>query len=78
MVDALNKEVPSSTSYGHIVEDTRPLFQNFHVFEVRHVRRLANQAAHELAKFALDYKSDFEWLGACPQQISLVVSLEQG
>jgi hypothetical protein len=60
------------------VEDTRSLFQNFHAVEVRHVRRLANQAAHELAKVGLNYKSEFEWLGACPQQISLVVSLEQG
>jgi ribonuclease HI len=66
VVDALNKEVPSCSSYGHIVEDTWPLFQNFHAVEVRHVRRVANRAAHVLAKFSLD-----------PRQISQVVSLEQ-
>jgi hypothetical protein len=74
----LNNENSSCSSYGHIVEDTRSLFQSFLDVEVRHVRRVANHAAHVLAKFALVHKLDFEWPGACPQQISQIVSIEQG
>jgi ribonuclease HI len=75
VVAALNNENPTCSSYGHIVVDTRSLFQSFHAVEIRHVQRVANTAAHVLAKFALVHTSDFEWLGACPQQISQIVSL---
>jgi hypothetical protein len=76
VVAALKTEHLSCCSYGHIVEDTRELFNKFHDLEIRHVRRLANQAARVMAKVALVYKFSYEWLGVCSQQILDVVAFK--
>jgi len=50
------------------------MYLNF--FDNVHVRRVANQAAHYLAKFALSSNSDFVWVEETPSCISGVVSLD--
>jgi ribonuclease HI len=53
VVEAVGHEGPCWRNFGHIIEEIRTLFGGFHSFEVKHVKRVANQAAHGLANLVL-------------------------
>jgi ribonuclease HI len=59
-----------------LVEDCVKLKSSFDFITFTHVRRVANQAAHYLAKFALSSNSDFVWVGETPSCIAAVVSFD--
>jgi hypothetical protein len=51
VVNTLKKIEPfSSSSFGHLIEDTRLWLKRLHPFTIHHVRRDANIAAHKIAK----------------------------
>jgi hypothetical protein len=43
---------------------------------IAHTKREGNQAAHELAKFAVRNQLDRTWVEEIPECISVIVSLE--
>jgi hypothetical protein len=53
VVQALKKNGSCWSSYGQVVNEMKMLLEHFQVWEVNHVRRVANNAAHCLAKLAL-------------------------
>jgi hypothetical protein len=60
-----------------VLEDTLTYLTNFQVFAVWHVRQVGNQAAHNLAKLALNHCVDKEWLEVCSSSIESIVLDEQ-
>jgi len=52
-MSALCKDSPYLSSFEQILKDTRNRLHDIHCFEVRHIRRDANQVAQTLAKAAL-------------------------
>jgi len=71
VITAIEDELHVSTYLGTIVNECIKLSPSF-----AHVRRVANQAAHYLAKFALSSNSDFVWIEETPSCISTVVALD--
>jgi ribonuclease HI len=58
IVLALSTKDPYWCRYGHVVEDARVRIGEIDSMEVQHVRRCANQAAHNLAKSSLRFLLD--------------------
>jgi ribonuclease HI len=50
IVQALNREGPHWSSYGHLTEEARGMLSSLHSWKVVHVRRQYNEVAHVLAK----------------------------
>jgi hypothetical protein len=46
-------------------------------FEVRHIRRTTNTAAHQLTKEALKLSLDVVWMEECPPFILNIVTVEK-
>lgn len=67
VITAIEDEFHVSTYLGTIVNECIKLSPSFNSISFAHVRRVANQAAHYLAKFALSSNSDFVWIqfGLC-------------
>uniref|UniRef100_A0A803P1A9 Uncharacterized protein n=1 Tax=Cannabis sativa TaxID=3483 RepID=A0A803P1A9_CANSA len=77
LINALNclSSTKCITPFHDLVEDINYLMSFFPRVKVSHVKRDANQAAHDLAKFALRLDEDMFWLGEIPSPIvSLVVT----
>jgi hypothetical protein len=49
-IQAITKTGPSWCKYGHIVGDIHEVLKTFRSWDVKHVKRSANEAAHLLAK----------------------------
>jgi hypothetical protein len=64
LIDALKKSQHQGSYFGSIVEDCKSFFSlsNFNYLELVHVRREANQTAHDLAQFAISSLTDFVWI----------------
>lgn len=45
-------------SYGHLVDDAKQLLNLHGQWKASHVRRSGNEAAHRLAKFALEGRDE--------------------
>jgi len=61
VVNTLKKIEPcSSSSFGHLIEDTRLWLKRLHPFTIHHVRRDANIAAHKIAKL-ISYFTVIRW-----------------
>jgi hypothetical protein len=74
---ALRAATENLSSYGHLIDDTRWLLQQFRTAEVRHVKRNANKAAHRLAREAVKNCGDNIWMEETPPCISDTIALER-
>ncbi|XP_012836236.1 PREDICTED: uncharacterized protein LOC105956874 [Erythranthe guttata] len=52
IVAAIAGEFGSRTIYGNVIDDIKRLASTFEVFKIRHVKREANRAAHEIARLS--------------------------
>jgi hypothetical protein len=76
VITAIEDELHVSTYLGTIVNECIKLSPSFNSISFAHVRRVANQAARHLAKFALSSNSDFVWIEETPSCISTVVAFD--
>jgi hypothetical protein len=77
ITSALTQDLSCLQSFGHLIADTKHLLGSFHSYQIQHVRRSANHAAHLLAKGAIEKSSDVSWMEACPPFIHRFVKAEQ-
>jgi ribonuclease HI len=77
VVLALSETDANLSRYGQIIEDAKVVLRGFRSWEVRHVYRQANMAAHGLSKEAAAYESERVWLEEVPICISETVNLER-
>jgi hypothetical protein len=61
VVQAMNREGFSSGQYGALINDTKTLLQQVQHWTVCHVKRVANVAAHSLAKLAFSFSEERLW-----------------
>jgi hypothetical protein len=61
VVQALNSEDALSGRYGTIINDAKLLLQQVQNWKVGHVKRVANTAAHRLAKLAFSFSEERLW-----------------
>jgi hypothetical protein len=55
VVQAIRGEERSWTRYEFILQETKELLHGYHSWEIRHVWRAANEAAHKIAKMVVFY-----------------------
>lgn len=60
-ITALRDQHHGQSYIGLILDDGKLLFSSFHSYDLVHVRRVANQAVHYLAKFAIS-NPDCVWI----------------
>jgi ribonuclease HI len=76
IVKVLKEQVDSWSRYGHITTDIQWVLRRFRRWDVGHVKRRANEAAHMLAKEALLHEDDRVWLEEVPHSIFNTISLK--
>jgi hypothetical protein len=64
VVQALKSSSPDFSRYGHVIEDTKNVLSSMAIWRSSHVGRESNNAAHVLAKMAVNHVID--WLDSCP------------
>lgn len=72
----LNDQERNLSSVGIMVEEVKTMARNLGKFKVTWVRRTANKAAHELARFGLCNRASVSWDLAPPDCILSIVSDE--
>jgi hypothetical protein len=77
LVKELNRSTESWSSFGNLIEDSNATLLNFDSFMVQHVSRVANSAAHCLAKVALSLRLNQVRMEGCPPPIQNIVLAEQ-
>jgi ribonuclease HI len=77
VVKAVNCPSRNWSRFGQLVEDTRMVIHSFSSWRVSHISRVANSAAHGLAKAAVKHIIDQVWMEEIPICICDVVLLEQ-
>uniref|UniRef100_A0A803PF09 RNase H type-1 domain-containing protein n=1 Tax=Cannabis sativa TaxID=3483 RepID=A0A803PF09_CANSA len=70
---ALNSFHRDLSYFSDLIDDVRCLLSSFPGVTVAHVRRQANQAAHGLAKYALELDEDVTWIREIPYPIFSVI-----
>lgn len=75
MITAIGDDV--STYLETIVNECIKLSLSFNSISFAHVRRVANYAAHYLAKFALLSNSDLVWIEETPSFLMKLVSFKK-
>jgi hypothetical protein len=74
IVQALQKNGSCGSLYGQVVNETKMLLDHHdQVLEVNHVRRVANNAAHCLAKLALVQGEERIWRHDFPTCMNQIV-----
>ena len=58
---------------GHIYQGICSILASFSSWDVKHVRRDYNKAAHFLAQFARQWEISQVWIGVCPPMLSKVI-----
>jgi ribonuclease HI len=76
VVQDIRAMVSNCTAHGQIVEDTWAVLNSRRSWMIGHTKREGNQAAHELAKFAVRNQLDRTWIEEIPECIYVIVSLE--
>jgi ribonuclease HI len=76
VVGALRRDGECCTSYGHIVEEAKELFNMVESWSVQHVGRENNTAAHHLAKHAATREDDQTWVSEFPAFIQSIVNFD--
>lgn len=61
IIHALRKDDQSWCMHGHLIDDSKIILHSLHSWQVQHIRREANTAAHLLAKVALQQGRKFGW-----------------
>uniref|UniRef100_A0A803QFF3 Reverse transcriptase domain-containing protein n=1 Tax=Cannabis sativa TaxID=3483 RepID=A0A803QFF3_CANSA len=74
---ALNSFHRDLSYFSNLIDDVRCLLSSFLGVTVAHVRRQANQAAHGLAKYALELDEDVTWIREIPYPIFSVIAVER-
>lgn len=77
VVNALQGTGPNWSRYGQMVADARVVLTLVRRWLIRHTKREANSAAHQLAKAAVKQVMDRVWIEEIPEGIHDVVFLEQ-
>ena len=77
VVDAITSKGSHWCKYGHIIGDICEVMKGFRRWEVGHVKREANEAAHVLAKTTTREIGEKIWLEDVPSIILDVVNQEQ-
>jgi ribonuclease HI len=72
-VQALCKEKCTWGRYGTLINDSKLLLQQVHVWKACHVKRSANEATHRLAKLALTMCEERLWRENYPLCVQDVV-----
>jgi ribonuclease HI len=73
VVQALSREDFTWGRYGPLINDAKLLLQHVQKWEVSHVRRTANEAAHTLAKLALTMSEERLWTEDFPSCVRNIV-----
>ncbi|GLT63290.1 hypothetical protein SLA2020_358640 [Shorea laevis] len=74
LVTAVHSDTPLHSSLGFVIQDCKGLISSFASCRLQHVRRVANAAAHELAKRALQAEADEYWTQDVPDHVALLVA----
>jgi hypothetical protein len=77
VIKAIQQIPPCWAPWGQLIEDTRTRLHGITQFQLQHIRREANHAAHSLAKWAVNQLCDCMWVGECPPQLLDVILAEQ-
>jgi hypothetical protein len=72
-----NKKPRAGSRYGHFVEEAKHLFNQSLSWSVQHVRREANNVAHQLAQKAALRDEENIWLSNFPDFIRNLVFSDQ-
>jgi ribonuclease HI len=75
--DALNNKSSINSRYGHLIEDIGVVLFSFNQWKCTHIYREGNEAAHNLAREALNWSGERSWEDSCPDCIKQVISTEQ-
>ena len=59
--------------FGHIYQGIHSLLASFSSWDIKHVRRDYNKAAHVLAQYARQRELSQVWIGVCPPLLSKVI-----
>lgn len=76
VVQAVKTEESSLARYGPILEDTKELLKVCNYWDICHVRRTSNEAAHRLAKLAVSQNLNKLWIQTVPPCIEEIVMAE--
>ncbi|KAK3226550.1 hypothetical protein Dsin_006412 [Dipteronia sinensis] len=76
-VNWINDGSHLDSACGVVLEDMSLLISNLGVVSIKHVSRVANGVAHELAKLALTKDDDLFWLEDYPPSVCKTVMLDQ-
>jgi ribonuclease HI len=77
VVKAIQDSQPNWFPYGQIIDDIKWVMGSLRRWKIRHVKRDANKAAHELSRFATRNSDPYVWLEEPPNCILNTVILEQ-
>jgi ribonuclease HI len=77
VVRALEEKEQSSCTYGQVLDDAKIVLKGFIGWEVCHIKRELNMAAHRLAKEASKKFSEKVWLEETPNSIIDLINLER-
>jgi len=77
VVSALNREEEVFSRMGSIIAEARKILLEFPVWKVASVRRGCNNAAHQLAKFAVSQNLSQIWMYSYPSCLSDIVLAER-
>ena len=58
---------------GHVYQGIRSLLSSFSSWNIKHVKRDYNRAAHELAQYARQKEESQVWKGVCPPMVIHVI-----
>jgi hypothetical protein len=76
VVKALNHKEVVWTMYGQIVKDIKMVLRNCEYWEIRHIKRDGNRAAHLLIKMSACLDSNRVWFNCFPDCIKDIVTSE--
>jgi ribonuclease HI len=76
VINLINSVEPCNSGFGHLIEDIRADSRRVGGIRFQHVRRTANQAAHELAVLARTHVTNMRWT-SIPSCVSGIVRDER-
>ena len=60
----------TSGRLGHVYQGIRGLLSSFSSWNIKHVKREYNKAAHMLAQYARQKEESYVWKGVCPPMVA--------
>jgi len=68
--------VETSGRLGHVYQGIRGLLSSFSSWNIKHVKREYNKAAHMLAQYARQKEESYVWKGVCPPMVAQIIQEE--